>query len=111
MYAELPTERIDENGPDLDLLPPREIARLLLAEERRALTGLDAAMDSVGAACEAAARALRAGGRLLYVGAGTSGRLGVLDAAEMGPTFGAEPGTVVAALAGAPDALTGPVEG
>jgi len=111
VYGDLPTEQVDPQGPDLDLLPPREVARLLLAEERRGLDALERALEAVGRACEAAAWALRGGGRLFYAGAGTSGRLGVLDAAEMGPTFGAPPGRVVALLAGAPRALTESVEG
>jgi N-acetylmuramic acid 6-phosphate etherase len=69
------------------------------------------ALPSIGAASEAAARALAEGGRILYVGAGTSGRLGLLDASEMGPTFGAPQGRVVALLAGGPRAVTEAVEG
>jgi N-acetylmuramic acid 6-phosphate etherase len=110
-YEEIPTEAIDPAGPALDLLSPREVARLLLREETRAHAAVGGAIDAIGAACEAAANALRAGGRLLYAGAGTSGRLGVLDAAEMAPTFGAEPGQVSARIAGGARALTESVEG
>lgn len=111
MYDQLPTERVDPEGPELDRLAPAEIARLLLAEEERAHVAVTDAIDSIGTLCEAAADALRRGGRLIYVGAGTSGRLGVLDASEMGPTFGAPVGQVVGLLAGAPTALTAAVEG
>jgi N-acetylmuramic acid 6-phosphate etherase len=110
-YEELPTEAIDPKGAELDLLPPLEIARLLLREETRAHAAVGAAIGAIGEACAAAAAALRAGGRLFYVGAGTSGRLGILDVAEMAPTFGAAPGQVVAILAGGPRALTESVEG
>jgi N-acetylmuramic acid 6-phosphate etherase len=110
-YEELPTEAVDPLGPELDRLEPREVARLLLREEARAHAAVAGAIDAVGAACGAAAKALRAGGRLIYAGAGTSGRLGVLDAAEMAPTFGAAPGQVVALLAGGARALTESVEG
>ncbi len=110
-YEELPTEAVDPAAPELDLMPPAEIARLLLREETRAHAAVGAAIGAIGEACTAAAAALRAGGRLLYVGAGTSGRLGVLDAAEMAPTFGAAPGQVVAILAGGPRAVTESVEG
>ena len=110
-YEELPTEEVDPSGPELDLMPPLEVARVLLREEARAHAAVAAAIDSIGRACAAAAAALRAGGRLLYVGAGTSGRLGVLDAAEMAPTFGAAPGQVVARIAGGAKALTESVEG
>jgi len=106
-YGDLPTEAVCEDGPQLDLLAPAEIARLLLREEGRAHAAVERAMDSIGRACELAAAAKR----LVYVGAGTSGRLGVLDASEMGPTFGAEPGRVIGLLAGAPLALTEAVEG
>ncbi len=110
-YGSLPTEAARATGPDLDLLAPAEIARLLLAEEAEAHAAVARAIGPVGRACEAAAAALRDGGRLFYAGAGTSGRLGVLDAAEVGPTFGAPPGVVVALLAGAPRAMTESVEG
>jgi len=111
VYEELPTERVDRDGPELDLLAPAEIARLLLREEGRARAAVEGALSAIGAACAAAAEALKSGGRLVYAGAGTSGRLGVLDAAEMAPTFGAEPGTVVALLAGGARAVTEAVEG
>jgi len=110
-YEDLPTERVDAAGPELDLLAPEEIARLLLREEGRARAAVEGALGAVADACAAATAALRAGGRILYVGAGTSGRLGVLDAAEMAPTFGAEPGRVVGLLAGGAPALTASVEG
>lgn len=110
-YASLPTEAARARGPELDLLAPAEIARLLLAEEAEAHAAVARVIGPIGRACEAAAAALRDGGRLFYAGAGTSGRLGVLDAAEAGPTFGAAAGVVVALLAGAPRAMTGSVEG
>jgi len=109
-YEDLPTERARPGAPELDLLAPGAIARLVLEEEARARAAVEAALPAVEALCDRAAAALRAGGRLLYAGAGTSGRLGVLDASEMGPTFGARPGQVVALLAGAPRALTESVE-
>jgi N-acetylmuramic acid 6-phosphate etherase len=111
VYEQLPTERVDPEGAPLDLLKPAEIARLLHEEEGRAHQAVAGALGPIGEACTAAAEAMSAGGRLIYVGAGTSGRLGVLDASEMGPTFGAESDRVVALLAGAPRALTESVEG
>jgi len=92
-------------------MEPEAIARLLLAEEEVALEAVRAALPEIAIVCGWATEALRAGGRLIYVGAGTSGRLGVLDASEMGPTFGAEPGRVVGILAGGPEAMTESVEG
>jgi N-acetylmuramic acid 6-phosphate etherase len=111
MYGDLPTERIAAAGPPLDLLAPAEVARLLVEEEERAVAAVRRALPEVARACALAAESLRAGGRILYAGAGTSGRLGALDAAEMGPTFGAEPGVVVALVAGGPRALAEAVEG
>ena len=107
VYEGLPTEQIHADGPELDLLAPAEIARLLLDEEARVHAALEAAIGDIGRACELAAAAER----IVYAGAGTSGRIGVLDASEMGPTFGAEPGRVIGLLAGAPEALTQSVEG
>ncbi|MHC4952444.1 MAG: N-acetylmuramic acid 6-phosphate etherase [Planctomycetota bacterium] len=110
-YESLPTEQPHPDRPELDCMAPEEIASLLLAEEQRAVAAVEAALPEIGTACAWAAEALRDGGRIVYVGAGTSGRLGVLDAAEMGPTFGAPDGAVVGLLAGAPAALTSAVEG
>ena len=110
-YSGLPTEQPHPDRPELDAMAPEAIARLLLREEQRALHAVDAALPEIATVCAWAADALRAGGRLIYAGAGTSGRLGVLDASEMGPTFGAEPGRVVGLLAGAPQAMTEAIEG
>jgi N-acetylmuramic acid 6-phosphate etherase len=110
-YEDLPTEEIRPDGPELDVLEPEEIARCLLAEEERAVAAVAKAIGAIGEAAAAAAKSLKRGGRIVYVGAGTSGRLGVLDAAEMGPTFGADPGQVVALLAGGPGAVHESVEG
>jgi N-acetylmuramic acid 6-phosphate etherase len=111
VYEDLPTESVAPEGPELDRLDPGEIARLLHREEVRAAGAVGGALASIGEVCRAAAEALRGGGRIVYAGAGTSGRLGVLDAAEMEPTFGAPPGTVVALLAGGPEAMVRSVEG
>jgi len=110
-YAGLPTEQPHPDRPELDRMEPEAIARLLLAEEEKALEAVRVALPEIATVCGWATEALRSGGRLIYVGAGTSGRLGVLDAAEMGPTFGAEPGRVIGILAGAPAAMTEAVEG
>ena len=70
VYEELPTEQIHADGPELDRLPSAEIARLLLDEEANAHRAVEAAIDDIGRACELAAAAQR----IVYVGAGTSGR-------------------------------------
>ncbi len=110
-YDALPTEQIAADGPELDLMPPGDIARLLLREESRARTAAENALPAIERACDAAASALRGGGRIIYIGAGTSGRLGILDASEMPPTFGADPGRVVGLIAGGAAAMTRAVEG
>ena len=80
-------------------------------EDLAAVRAVRSARPFVAQAARAVAEALRAGGRLLYVGAGTSGRLGVLDASECPPTFGTAPSQVQAAIAGGRRALTSAVEG
>jgi N-acetylmuramic acid 6-phosphate etherase len=76
------------------------------AEDARVVEAVRAEAESVARAIDWAADRLRRGGRLVYVGAGTSGRLGVLDASECPPTFGTPPGMVVGLIAGGPTALT-----
>jgi N-acetylmuramic acid 6-phosphate etherase len=111
LYAALPTEAALPAARELDALGPLATVRLMLREERRsARAALDAA-PAIAAVAAAAAAALGAGGSLVYVGAGTSGRLATLDAAECGPTFGARPGQVRAVLAGGARALRRSVEG
>lgn len=105
------TEAGNERTRDFDLLPVLEQARLMNAEDRRAPEAVGAALPQIASAATRIADALRAGGRLLYVGAGTSGRLAMLDAAECPPTFGTRPEQVQAVLAGGVRALAEAVEG
>ena len=95
----------------LDTLAPEAIAALMLAEEAKAVASVRGHADEIGRAAQLAADKLAAGGRLVYVGAGTSGRLGTLDAVECVPTFGVPPSRVVPIIAGGPAALTRSVEG
>lgn len=88
-----------------------DVVRLMAREERRSAVAVERAAAGIAKAAEAAARALKGGGRLVYVGAGTSGRLGALDAAECPPTFGTRPAQVVAFLAGGAKAMRRAVEG
>ncbi len=92
-------------------MPPEEIMALMDTADERALSAVRRARGAVAMAAGAAARAIGSGGRLIYVGAGTSGRLGVLDASECPPTFSAAPGQVIGIMAGGKKALTGAVEG
>jgi N-acetylmuramic acid 6-phosphate etherase len=110
-YARLATEAPHPKAAQLETLSSEEIVTLLLAEERRAQKAAFGARKEIARAVDRVVAALRAGGRLFYVGAGTSGRLGALDAAELPPTFGSSPGQVVAVVAGGPRALRRSVEG
>jgi N-acetylmuramic acid 6-phosphate etherase len=106
-----PTEAVNERTRDLDLRPLHDQARLMNEEDRRVPAAVEAVLPQIVDAVARIADTLRRGGRLVYVGAGTSGRLAVLDAAECPPTFGTDPRQVQAVLAGAPRALTEAVEG
>ena len=103
--SRLPTEGNNPRTADIDTLEPRAILDRLHAEDRRAVEAVGEVLDDVATAVDIVVRAFRSGGRLLYIGAGTSGRLGVLDAAECPPTFGTEPTMVQAILAGGPEAM------
>jgi N-acetylmuramic acid 6-phosphate etherase len=103
--SRLPTEGNNPRTADIDTLEPRAILDRLHAEDRRAVEAVGEVLDHVAAAVDVVVRAFQAGGRLVYVGAGTSGRLGVLDAAECPPTFGTDPEMVQAILAGGPEAM------
>jgi N-acetylmuramic acid 6-phosphate etherase len=105
------TEAIDPGSADLDLRSTLEVVTLLHEANERTMTVVAAALPAIAAAVDAIAARLQAGGRLIYVGAGTSGRLATLDAAECVPTFSTPPELVVALVAGGPDALVRSVEG
>ena len=92
-------------------MPPEAIAALMLGEEAKAVRAAQARADDIGKAARLIADKLAAGGRLIYVGAGTSGRLGTLDAVECVPTFGVPPSRLVPIIAGGPAALTRSIEG
>ncbi|HEX8435419.1 N-acetylmuramic acid 6-phosphate etherase [Archangium sp.] len=106
-----PTERLHRRSDDLDLVSTEEVVHRLHQEDVAAVRAVRSALAEVARAARSVADALRAGGRLLYVGAGTSGRLGVLDASECPPTFGASPHQVQAVIAGGRRAMTRAVEG
>jgi N-acetylmuramic acid 6-phosphate etherase len=110
-YATLPTEAPHPRSSTLETHSLEDVVALMLHEEKRAQQGAWSARKEIARAAASVAEHLRAGGRLFYVGAGTSGRLGALDAAELPPTFGSRPEQVVALLAGGPRALQRSVEG
>jgi N-acetylmuramic acid 6-phosphate etherase len=111
MLADLPTEGRLPEAADLDLLATGELVRRLVEAEHATLRAVSHAAPAIAQAVEAIWPRLERGGRLFYCGAGTSGRLGALDAAECPPTFGTPPERVQALLAGGPAALTRAVEG
>jgi N-acetylmuramic acid 6-phosphate etherase len=107
----LQTEARNPDSMHLDELSALEIVRLMNREDGRAVEAVAAESQVIARVIDLIAQKLAAGGRLVYGGAGTSGRLGVLDATECPPTFNSPPGQVVGIIAGGPKALTQAVEG
>jgi N-acetylmuramic acid 6-phosphate etherase len=110
-WARLLTESRNPRSRDLDRLPTSRVVALLLDEDRRALQAAARVAPAVARAAGLAARVLERGGRILFVGAGTSGRLGILEAAECPPTFGSAPERIVGVIAGGRGAVFEAVEG
>jgi N-acetylmuramic acid 6-phosphate etherase len=105
------TEEANPKSANLDRLSAREIVELFVAEEKSVEEGLRQCVDQLARAVELSASAIGNGGRIFYIGAGTSGRLGVLDAAEIPPTFGASPDLFQGIIAGGAPALRQSIEG
>ena len=103
------TERTNPASASLDTKSTREILRIMNGEDQRVALAVRKTLPQITRAVDWAADAIKNGGRLVYLGAGTSGRLGVLDASECVPTFGTD--RVVGILAGAPASLTSSLEG
>lgn len=96
----LDTEQVNPDTVDIDRLSPLEIVRKINTEDKKVATIVEKALPQISRAAELYAQSLRQGGRVFYLGAGTSGRLGVLDAAECPPTFGSDPERVIGVIAG-----------
>jgi N-acetylmuramic acid 6-phosphate etherase len=107
----LKTEQPHPEHLRLDEIAPDELVDILITDQGRAASAVHAAAAQIGAAVSAAVARLERGGRLIYVGAGTSGRLGLLDSVELHPTFSWPRERTVALLAGGPDAAHGAIEG
>jgi len=105
------TERRNARTAAIDLATPLEIVDLINAEDRTVPEIVGTQREAIARAIETAEATFRRGGRLFYVGAGTSGRLGVLDASECPPTYGTDPEMVQGIIAGGPPALTRSQEG
>jgi N-acetylmuramic acid 6-phosphate etherase len=108
---EATTEQVNRRSVKLDRMPIRELVALFVREEEWVERALAACVEPLSKAVEITTNCLKRGGRLFYVGAGTSGRLGVLDASEMPPTFGVPPDRVQAIIAGGASAMQASVEG
>lgn len=107
----LATEQISEAHHDLETRSTLQIAQTLIDDQLYAVQAAQKAIPQIASAAELAAERMRQGGRLIYVGAGTSGRLGQLDASELPPTFSWPPERALACIAGGQEALWQAVEG
>ncbi|WP_298568415.1 N-acetylmuramic acid 6-phosphate etherase [Streptomyces luteogriseus] len=107
----LTTEAFRPELADIDRLPTLDIARLMNGEDATVAGAVAARLPQIAAAIDAVAERMARGGRLVYAGAGTAGRLGILDASECPPTFNTDPSRVVGLIAGGPDAVVTSVEG
>ena len=105
------TEETNPHSKEIDALPIQEIIRIMNEENLLVTEAVRAASDSISMAVRDAVNAIRSGGRLIYIGAGTSGRLGVLDASEIPPTFSVSPDVIRGIIAGGNRALTEAIEG
>lgn len=104
----------EQNNPDsiaIDQMEPIEIARLMNREDHKVLQAVEKVLPAIAQAIQTVTQRIENGGRLIYIGAGTSGRLGVLDASECPPTFNTPPSLVVGLIAGGQRALTTAIEG
>lgn len=114
LLSELDRLVSEERNPrttDIDLMPTGAMLRMINAEDHLVPDAVEKVIPEIARAVDRIVAAFRSGGRLVYIGAGTSGRLGVLDASECPPTFGVPPTMVVGLIAGGPGALTNATEG
>src|ERR1035437_5627938 len=110
-WQSLPTEAINPATLNIDKLSPADIVEGMLNEDRKMMAAVQREKDRIACGVEIITQALRRGGRIVFVGAGTSGRLGVLESAEMPPTFGTSPDLVLAIMAGGQGAILRAKEG
>jgi len=105
------TEMRNPNSMQIDRMDTAGILQIISDENFNAVRAVEAALGEIAKACDAIAAAFERGGRLFYIGAGTSGRLGVVDAAECPPTFGVPTGMVIGIIAGGPACMSSASEG
>ena len=105
------TETRNRNTMNLDIMSSFEIVKAMNDEDRNVPSAIEKALDRIASAVDEIVKTFKNGGRLFYIGAGTSGRLGVLDASECPPTFGVNHDMVIGIIAGGDSALRNPIEG
>ncbi len=105
VLSKLGTEQVNPDTTDIDTLSPEGIVRKINNEDKKVAQVVEQALSEISRAAEQAAKSLSEGGRLIYIGAGTSGRLGVLDAAECPPTFGTDPSQIIGLISGGFDTM------
>ena len=110
-FEKLSTEQVNEQSSNLDMLSPLEAAKLMNRMDRQAAEAVEKALPQIAQAIEKIAERMKAGGRLIYIGAGTSGRLGILDASEIPPTYGAPFDLFIGLMAGGDSAIRRAAEG
>src|SRR6188508_1136830 len=110
-WQSLPTEAINPSSLGIDKLAADDLVDLMLNEDRKVLAAVQRERERIAVGVEMLSSSLRKGGRIVFVGAGTSGRLGVLESAEMPPTFSTDPLLVQAIMAGGRDATFAAKEG
>ena len=107
----IPTETLNKRTQNLGTSSPKQIAQMINAEDFNAARAVKKAAISIGKTIQLASEAFLAGGKIIFIGAGTSGRLGVLEAAECVPTFGTKPSQIVGIIAGGKKAMFRSQEG
>jgi N-acetylmuramic acid 6-phosphate etherase len=110
IYKMTTTEQVNPNTAEIDSLPTLEALRIINNEDKKVADAVEKVLPAIARAVDAIAERLERGGRLFYIGAGTSGRLGMLDAAECSPTFGVSPDLVQGVIAGGYEACYRAVE-
>lgn len=108
--SKMTTESRNPDTMDLDTMTPFELVTAMNQEDRKVAEAVEKVLPQTAKAVEWVCEAFEAGGRLIYMGAGTSGRLGILDSSECPPTFGVNPGMVIGLIAGGDRAIRQSVE-
>ena len=110
-WESLPTEAINPHSLSVDKIPVQDIIEMIVNEDKKVVAAVHKERQRIAQGVEIITQALRKGGRIIFVGAGTSGRLGVVEASEMPPTFGTRPSLVQAIMAGGQEAVFRAKEG